>query len=193
MTPGTTAASVKNFWPAVVDEIAANILDSQLVVYISRATMLLNSVGDLSLTSQDLIDSFEMGTNMLVRRLILADAHPASASDAAGVLQETAKGLSWNFGRTRVTRTFSDIIGFDILAIIAECFTPGSVIGKLDTQVFPTRTGLSYPNSDGENTGLFDPRLDDNLTRTVSERLGIHLDPWQGGGSGYLPGSRGKP
>jgi hypothetical protein len=177
LTGLTDAASVKVFWPAVIDEFDAVVLEAQLAQYITRAELVLNRFGVLDDTLEGQQLALEMCANMLVRRLVLADKHPALVSSAANVRSESVHSVSWSMGAFRELKEF---VGDEIYAILSNCIVGDSVVLMETERVFERPT-LVTEDDHGDTVHLFDPRLDDNLDHTLSERLGIGCDPMRQG------------
>lgn len=173
----TTLDNVKAFWPFYQDQfngLTTEQIDAQLVFYMSRADFLINALGQLSYNSEDNITALTLGANMLVKRLVLADSHPGIVSDAVGLLSESAQGLSWSSGRIRSQRDVRGVIGDEIYAIVNGTISGASLINMQSQQVFAPPI-IHTKDASGNDISVFDPRVDDSLQLTLSERLGLRI------------------
>lgn len=163
-----TSASFKEFWPDVVSCFSSDQFGSQVDFYIQRAEILLNKFGTYNESLEGFEDDFEMAGNLLIRRLIQADQHPASVGDAAGVQTESIRGIGYSM---KSGRTLADLLGTEVISILSNLVSAEDVIA-LSTEVVFASPVIEIMDG-GDIRKMFDPALDD-LPLSPSFNVGLY-------------------
>ena len=178
----TDPASVKEFWPGVITEFPPGILDKQLGFYIQRAEILLTQCGVPASYDPSFDDTVELAANMVVRRLVYADKHPAASAAPAGVRSETVHGISYSMFSASSDGGVADallyIVGPEILAILGGVIDvdPSTSVG-METEVVFLPENIDVVR-DGT---LYKPYVERRLPRiiepTIYNQRSFYEDP----------------
>jgi hypothetical protein len=158
----TTETDVKAFWPEIVNEFPPDQLDSQIAYYIQRATYLINRVGSINLSVDNAADILKLATNIVVRRLVYWDKHPASTAEIANVTRESTSGLS--YGLSKEPRTVEQILGDEVMALLSGGIIELDEAALLKSYEIVFEEALLHGKDlNGDTIRVYDGFLDDSF------------------------------
>jgi len=178
VTDTTTPEDVKAFWPDYQSffppTFTSEQIDIALGFFIKRAEILINLAGQYDSSNLLFQDIMELAANLLVRRLVYADMHPAASAEPAGVRSESAKGVSYSMFSE--PRSLQQLLGDEVAAYLQNVLNPQTVTDSTSIQVFDAPV-LSWSDEFG-SVELFDPILDDSIRPQRSEIFRIRRTPF---------------